>query len=96
MKSELEIMTYTEEIDPTPSTGKIERAVAHVLHMFGLITTGQDAIAARKAAEEALKVAEKALKVAEKLDSRNEQQIEAEWQSMSARAATLKSKMEKK
>ena len=82
MKSDLEQMAEADDDDKATITDRIERAVAHALHTFGLINTA-----------ETLKRVEE---IAERIDKRNEQLIEAEWQSMSARAATLKSKMEKK
>lgn len=79
-KSELEQMAYKD--DNGPSTDKIERGAALALFKFGLHTLA-DTI-------------DKIAKIAERIDQRHEQAIDAEVQSLSARANTLKTKMQGK
>ncbi len=62
MESELETMAYNDN-DPTPSTGKIERAVSHALHLFGLLEI-------RRNSEQAAADAKKAWKTVERLEKR--------------------------
>lgn len=59
MESELEIMAKAPVDDPSPSTGRIERAVAHALHVFGFLKLQSDVEQASKDARAAWKTAER-------------------------------------